>query len=323
MDNKIDFIQGNMKKFVFAYTEYVYLRTLPTSSQGESNIMNITFWKLTGAGNDFVGLNNSDNGLPEDKLAHIVRLLCDRRFGVGADGVLIIEQPNPGSRANFTMRYFNADGSEVETCGNGARCIARFANYVDIAPADMVFDTRAGEYHAVVDREKVTIDLPPVELPRLDLQVETPEFNGTVDFINTGVPHIVIFVDDIDNAPVVRVGRALRYHAEFDPPGTNVNFVQSLDKHSLLIRTYERGVEDETLACGTGSLAAAICLVKRNRGTVPVNVKTRSGIVLSFGFRILRGKVDDVEMSGPAEVVFQGSTDTERLESIFPPGGKQ
>ncbi|MCD6385068.1 diaminopimelate epimerase, partial [Candidatus Sumerlaeota bacterium] len=266
--------------------------------------MKLKFWKLTGAGNDFIGLLNRDGALPESEIPSIVQRLCHRRFGVGADGVLIIEQPEAGSSADFRMRYFNADGSEAATCGNGARCIARLAHYLNVAPKDMSFDTMAGLYHAVVTPQAVTIDMPPVGLPQSGIKLSTPEFNDNVDFMDVGVPHVVVFVSELDKLDVLTLGRSLRYHPQFHPNGTNVNFVMPVDEHTLQVRTYERGIEDETLACGTGSLASAICSVVRKIATPPLTVITRSGVKLEFNFVIRENKVDSITMSGQAEIVF-------------------
>lgn len=265
-----------------------------------------------------MGLVNLDGSLPENEISSVVRRLCHRRFGIGADGVLIIEPPAEGSSANFRMRYFNSDGSAANTCGNGARCIARLAHHLGIAPGDMIFDTLAGSYHAVVDPEAVSIDMPPVSLPQCDIKISAPEFDGNVDFINIGVPHTVVLVDEIDNLDVFTIGRLLRYHPQFQPDGTNVNFVKPADEHTLQVRTYERGVEAETLACGTGSLASAICTAVKKITSPPVTVITRSGVKLEFNFTIHENKVDSIIMRGQAEIVFTGEVDLNHLDSIFP-----
>lgn len=279
----------------------------------------ISFWKLTGAGNDFVGLNNIEETLAVDSLPLLVKQLCHRRFGIGADGVLIIEPAPPHSTAHFKMRYFNADGSEAATCGNGARCIARLAHQLQVAPAEMYFDTLAGTYHAIVKKEAVIIDLPPVEKPQQDIELTTDEFSGKADFLLVGVPHLVLLCDDVTSIDVEKVGRSLRFHPQFQPAGTNVNFVQVINPHTIRIRTYERGVEAETLACGTGSLAASLALAVRNIVTPPVTVITHSGIKLQFEFVVQADKFSQIKMNGPADIVFSGTINLEHLSQIFPP----
>ena len=281
--------------------------------------MAIRFWKLTGAGNDFIGIDNMSGTLESRNLSTMIRHLCDRRFGIGSDGVLVLEQPQKKAAAHFRMRYFNADGSEAATCGNGARCAARLAHHLDIAPADMNFETLAGLYHATVTPDTVTVNLPSVGLPEKDIPVSSSVFDGMVDYNLVGVPHVTIYVDALEQIRVFDIGRSLRYHPRFEPPGINVNFIKVVDPHTIHIRTYERGVENETLACGTGSLASSISMVSRGLGSPPVNVITRSGITLSFDFSISAKGIDAIIMTGPADVVFAGQVDLEQLERITPP----
>lgn len=278
----------------------------------------IKFWKLSGAGNDFVGLNNLDGSLSSAGWSKLAKQLCHRNFGIGADGVLIIEPAAVNSNAHFKMRYFNADGSEAPTCGNGARCIARLALHLKVAPADMMFETLAGTYHAMVRPDYVTVDFPPVVMPKIGIQVSCAEFDGKVDFVDVGALHIVIFVDDLEGIDIEKIGRALRYHPQFHPPGANVNFVHPADKHTILVRTYERGVEAETLACGTGSLAAAIALASKNIISSPVTVITRSNFQLKLEFVYKEKEFSEIRMSGGAAIVFSGTIDLDALHKIFP-----
>ncbi|HNY26964.1 MAG TPA: diaminopimelate epimerase [Candidatus Sumerlaeota bacterium] len=271
--------------------------------------MSLKFYKMTGAGNDFVAINNLEDILPTDveQRAQLIRQLCHRRFGVGADGTLFIE---PSSTAHFRMRYYNSDGSEA-TCGNGARCIARFAYLLGIAPERMRFETIAGPYEAIIKPDTVTISMSDAHDLRMGVPVEIPGlFSGTVDFVNTGVPHAMVRVPDIEKAPVVELGRAIRFHEAFAPQGTNVNFVcpTSTPNH-LLIRTYERGVEDETLACGTGNVASAILTNRLGLTTPPVRLTTRSGTDLLVSFEPTDNGARQVRLEGEARVVFTGQWD--------------
>jgi diaminopimelate epimerase len=302
--------------------------------------MGLEFWKLTGAGNDFVVLDNRTDAVAPDtaERADFIRRTCARGTGVGADGMLLVE---PSDRADFRMRYYNSDGGEAETCGNGARCIARFAHARGIAAARMTFETKAGIYSAEIVPGGVRVSMSNAHSFEADVAVEVPGlFNGTVDFVNTGVPHVVVRVGslrtsplvaqppsavnptqpvaqspsavdataDIETVPVVELGRALRFHERFAPAGANVNFVMPAPDrpNTFIIRTYERGVEDETLACGTGCIAAAVTLAHREQATAPVRLITRSGVPLSVRFALSPEGARGVELEGEARVVFTG-----------------
>jgi diaminopimelate epimerase len=265
--------------------------------------MELEFWKMSGAGNDFIVIDNRDYKLPEAGREPLFQQWCRRGISVGADGVLLVE---PSSVADFRMRYYNADGREAETCGNGSRCIARFAHLRGIAPAKMHFETMAGIYEAQVRGETVAVRLSDAHQMRLSLGVSGDAYTGPVHFINTGVPHVVLFWDDLDNAPVEPLGRWLRYHEMFAPAGTNANFIKVTSEKSLSIRTYERGVEAETLACGTGSIASAIVATHLGKVSPPVGVLTRSGDVLTIDFEPTPDGAKNVLLEGPARVVFRG-----------------
>src|SRR5438270_1064998 len=214
----------------------------------------LRFTKMNGAGNDFILIDNRAGDVHLLR-SQIVRL-CDRHRGVGADGVLLLE--NATNRADFRMRYFNADGGEAEMCGNGARCFARFAVKVAAAKEKISFETQAGVISAELKGDLVTLGMTePTDL-RLHLELGIAGENKTVHFVNSGVPHVVIPVPNIDDVDVRREGAAVRYHKIFSPSGTNVNFIDKRGAKKIAIRTYERGVEDETLACGTGIVASAL-----------------------------------------------------------------
>ncbi len=251
------------------------------------------FYKLSGTGNDFIVIDNRGNIFPTDKREKIIKKMCERNRGIGADGLILIE--NSG-KSDFNMVFYNNDGSRAEMCGNGGRCISYMAHYLGIAPPSGKFESLAGihEYH-VLDNEIVEIELV-IDDKMIEDAIEYKDVLIDYMFMNTGVPHVVILTGDINNVDVVDVGRYIRYHDKFKPSGTNVNFVQIKDHHNILIRTYERGVEDETLACGTGSTAAAISLYKKNMVKLPVSVNTRGGDILTIDIRnnkvFLKGRVD-------------------------------
>lgn len=270
--------------------------------------MEIQFKKMSGAGNDFVVADNRERIVPESGRAELIERWCRRRVGIGADGVLLLE-PAQGA-GDFRMRYYNADGGEAESCGNGARCIARFALLVGAAPAEMRFETQAGIYEAVVGAEEVTISLSdPTDLRR---NVKLPDVaglpdGGRVDFINTGVPHVVVRMDDVQAVDPVAVGRPIRHHQAFAPAGANANFIAPRDEGGLAIRTYERGVEDETLACGTGAVASALVASLHGWATSPTPVKTRGGPVLTIHFERAGEGFRNIRLQGEARVVYEGT----------------
>lgn len=270
--------------------------------------MEIEFLKLSGAGNDFVVIDNRELIVPEEGRGAVFQGWCRRGLGIGADGVLLVEHAEVGSAAHFRMRYYNADGGEAETCGNGSRCIARFAFEKGIAPKEMVFQTLAGDYGATV-LESGDVNLRMSDAAGLELDRQRVILGGrelAVDFVNTGVPHAVIFVEDLAGAPVLEVGRKLRHDEAFAPAGTNVNFVKINGDGEIAVRTYERGVEDETLACGTGCIASSIVASIRGNVTLPMTVVTASGEKLKIGFSRTEEGARDVTLEGSAQIVFRG-----------------
>lgn len=269
----------------------------------------IAFWKMNGAGNDFIVIDHRKPLIPVEQMAEFARLVCRRKFSVGADGLFLLE---PSQVADFRWRFFNADGSEAEMCGNGARCVARFAYMNGLAAARMRFETLAGIIDASVADTQVTIRMPAPHSLQLDVEVEAAGQGWTVHSVNTGVPHLVVFVDDLDRVDVDALGRTFRYHARFAPAGTNVNFV-ARDKERLAIRTYERGVEAETMACGTGATAAAVVAVARGLAASPVQLTTRGGVPLRVQFSGDGPPADHVLLRGPAHVVYRGELTVEAL----------
>jgi len=264
----------------------------------------ILFWKMNGSGNDFIMVDNREGIFPDNNRTALISRLCQRQTGVGADGVILLEND---PEVDFSWRFYNADGSEAEMCGNGGRCAARFAFLHDMAGDRMIFRTLAGLIRAEIHQDRVKLELPPPMDLRRELLLKVGEESVTLDFINTGVPHAVLIVENPEVAKVREMGRLLRFHGQFQPAGTNVNFVSVSDRHNLKVRTYERGVEDETLACGTGSVAA--CLVASARGLVdsPTRVETRSGEKLLVYYGNDGGDFTEVFLEGDAKIVYEGS----------------
>ena len=263
----------------------------------------LRFTKMNGAGNDFILFDNrkGDVDLERNQIAR----LCDRHRGIGADGILLLEKPT--NRADFRMRYFNADGGEAEMCGNGARCFARFANKVGGQKRKISFETPAGVISAELKDDLVTLQMTePTDL-RLNVDLLIATENKTVHFINSGVPHVVIPVAKIDDADVRREGAAIRYHKVFSPNGANVNFIEKRGTNKIAIRTYERGVENETLACGTGIVASALIFAASENSSSPITVLARGGDELEVGFQKVEGGFRNVTLTGPAEFVFEGT----------------
>lgn len=266
----------------------------------------IDFIKMVASGNDFCVIDNRKGAYGSARLAALARAMCDRKFGAGADGILAIE----GSRtADARMRIFNADGSEAEMCGNGARCFSSYlAMLAGKREGRFCFETKAGRIDAVVGKESVRVRLTDPGAMVMDRAVDVGGRPVRVDSVNTGVPHAVIFVDGLAGIDVDMLGRIVRHHRVFSPAGTNVNFVQVTGPGKISIRTYERGVEGETLACGTGSCASAlISNAKYGIGSSNVKVMTAGKEELTVYFRKVNGGYSDVWLEGKAKVVYTGA----------------
>lgn len=265
----------------------------------------LPFTKMNGAGNDFVLLDNRAGDLRLER-AQIARL-CDRHRGIGADGILLLEPSSNG--ADFRMRYYNADGGEAEMCGNGARCFARFAHRVAGPLEKLSFETPAGVIVAALEGEEVTLQMSEPRDLRLDLEVAALGQNLRCHYIDSGVPHVVIPVREIANANVRGIGAAIRHHQQFAPRGANVNFLESRGEQSIALRTYERGVEDETLACGTGVVASALIFAATQGAKSPVRVLVKGGDELKVGFEKTGDRFTNVTLTGPADFVFEGTVE--------------
>ncbi|HHD57502.1 MAG TPA: diaminopimelate epimerase [Desulfobulbaceae bacterium] len=270
----------------------------------------LPFVKMSGTGNDFIIIDHRRPAIHPEAMAEFAALVCRRKFSVGADGVIFIEE---SETADFCWRFFNADGSVAEMCGNGARCAARFAYIHGIAPARMRFETIAGIIEASVSDINVAIKMTAPKNLNLRRTIDVEGKSMELHSLDTGVPHAVCFVEDVENTDVCGLGSRIRHHQAFMPAGTNVNFVGSIDK-GLKVRTYERGVEDETLACGTGATAAAIIAALTGRETSPVEIITSGGDTLTISFdRTGDAGADNVFLKGPAHVIYRGELNKEAL----------
>jgi diaminopimelate epimerase len=269
--------------------------------------MELNFEKYCGSGNDFIIIDNRNFKKMIKNRAEFSINYCKRGLSIGADGVIFIEN---SSISDYKMVLFQPDGSEAEMCGNGARCVAKYAYLNGMADKDQKFETLAGIIEAYIIDEDVKVKLTSPENLKLNQKIE---FDGQIfnyDFINTGVPHTIIFNDNIDNIDIKSIGRKIRFHKDFGKPGTNVNFVQVVSKNEIKIRTYERGVEDETLACGTGSTAAGLIAGIENNFDSPVIVHTKSGLDLKIHFNkeaLAKKDMDNINLflEGNAEKVYE------------------
>jgi diaminopimelate epimerase len=262
----------------------------------------LRFTKMDGAGNDFILIDNRARDVDLNR-GQIARL-CDRHRGIGADGVLLLE--NPSDHADFRMRYFNADGGEAEMCGNGARCFARFAQKMAGAEGKISFETPAGVISAELAGDLVTLRMTePTDL-RLNISLQIGAEKRMVHFINSGVPHVVVPVAQVGDVDVSQEGSAIRHHEAFSPKGANVNFIEKRGSDKIAVRTYERGVEDETLACGTGVVASALMFAVTENAKGPVTVIAHGGDELQVDFKKTGTQFKNVTLTGPAEFVFEG-----------------
>ncbi|MCU0558426.1 MAG: diaminopimelate epimerase [Desulfobacterales bacterium] len=263
----------------------------------------IPFFKMSGSGNDFIVIDNRTPLVPEERLAAFVRGVCRRKLSAGADGLILVED---AQGADFRWRFFNSDASPAEMCGNGARCVARFAYLNGIAGQRMTFLTAAGPVAAEVTGKRVKVKMPdPVGL-RLSYPITLARGTLTVSSVNTGVPHVVVPCADVDALDVVALGREIRYHDQYAPAGTNVNLVCPRPEGAIAVRTYERGVEDETLACGTGAIAAALVTAALDGRRSPIAVVTRGGETLMIFFQVEDHRYRSIFMEGDARLIYRG-----------------
>ncbi len=274
----------------------------------------VPFAKMSGTGNDFIVIDHRTPLVPEEDQEEFASLVCRRMFSVGADGVIFIE----GSEsADLRSSDLLVSGSVSYLCGNGARCAARFAFARGIAGKKMSFETVAGIIEAEVldDSEEVSLLMTRPFDFRTGIEVELGGSNRPLSFMNSGVPHAVLFMDEGTDIAVKEWGNEIRFHDLFQPAGTNVNFVQALPEGGIRVRTYERGVEDETMACGTGSVAAAIFAASGGIASSPVSVTTSGGDQLTIVFDLLDdGTAENVYLQGPARIIYIGQLTAEALK---------
>lgn len=263
----------------------------------------MNFYKFSGSGNDFIIIDNRNNIVDEGNLADFIVSVCRRKMSVGADGLILVEE---SVSADFKWQFFNSDGSRAEMCGNGARCAARFAYINGIAGAEMAFETDVGIISAHVANDRVKIKMTdPTDL-RTDYVIPLEKGPVSVSSINTGVPHVVLETSDIETEQVIQMGREIRFHKAFAPAGTNVNFIRDLKDGTFANRTYERGVEDETLACGTGCVASAMIMAYKNRADSPIDIITKSESRLIIHYKEKDGRFYDIYLEGDARIIYKG-----------------
>lgn len=261
---------------------------------------------MVASGNDFVIVKFP---APYSQLPTLARRICNRKYGIGADGLLVVEKSRI---ADIKMRIFNADGSEAEMCGNGARCFALYVNSQLRPPnSRLKIETKAGIIEARVKKNQVRIRLTNTKNFKLDIPVKVDKRVLKINFINTGVPHAVIFTEGLEKIDVFNLGRYIRYHKTFAPKGTNVNFIEVLTDNAIAVRTYERGVEDETLACGTGSVASALIFALKSTYPGPINVLTKGGETLKVYFHKEKDSFYNIWLEGQANIVFKGRLEKE------------
>ena len=265
--------------------------------------MKLKFWKMHGAQNDFVLFDDRSGGFPVGDRAFIEHI-ATRHSGIGSEGVILIQQ---SAVADFRMRFFNPDGGEVEMCGNGARCVARLAFDLGVVEKKMTIETLAGPLKAQVMQKEVRLWMPDPLGWRMDSSLELAGRSLIYSFVNTGVPHVVIRTGELCEVDVCGTGSAVRRHRDFAPAGTNVNFMEVSPNGELTVRTYERGVEAETLACGTGVTACGLIAAKHGWVKLPVNIQVASGDVLVVDGQLTADGANNVTLTGPTEYIFEGT----------------
>lgn len=271
----------------------------------------LDFVKMQGSGNDFVVIDNRARHVQQADMAHWAKAVCRRAFGVYADGIFFLENPPAGrDDVDFVWHFYNADGSRAEMCGNGSRCAARLAHELGMAPKKLAIGTDAGVVRAEVldPGDRVRVLLTPPKNVRTGIALNIGGHDLTAHLADTGVPHVVVFVDDANGVDVQTVGRAVRTHAEFAPAGANANFAQLTGTDTFALRTYERGVEAETYACGTGAAATVYLAHKLGLCGPKADLVTSGGETLTIDV-----DGEDVYLAGGAEITFVGQMNLKAL----------
>ncbi len=262
----------------------------------------VEFSKWVAAGNDFIVIDNRKAVIGKDA-KKVARLLSDRKQSIGADGLLLLEK---SKTSDVRMRIFNSDGSEAEMCGNGVRCLAKFASDRHITKPKLSIETAAGVISAEIRGDQVRAKMVDPKGLRLNLAIQAEGSTHAVHFIDTGVPHAVEIVRDLESMDTRLLGRAIRFHAAFAPHGANVDFISIVSERAICVRTYERGVEDETLACGTGATASALVAASLGKVTSPVSIQTRGGEALKIRFSKKGDVFSNVTLEGKIKTSFEG-----------------
>ena len=272
----------------------------------------VRFTKMHGAGNDFVLVDDRDETFPER--GSLIAAMAADHTGIGCEGVILVRK---SSKADFRMTFYNPDGTEAELCGNGARCVAAFARRIGaVKSSSMTFETGAGLVDAeIIDDSLVKVWMPEPKNRRYGLQVKVGDTFVSGDYVEAGVPHFIVPCESVASVDVEGLGRALRLSDAFAPNGTNVDFVQFIPAHKALIRTYERGVEAESGACGTGAVATAVVAVETKKMSLPVHVRTSQGYTLTVDGDWRHAKSTGFTLTGPVKKVFEGVVDLDSFDT--------
>ncbi|MBI9081635.1 MAG: diaminopimelate epimerase [Pseudodesulfovibrio sp.] len=265
----------------------------------------VPFYKMQGCGNDFVAIDNRELGISESVMDMWAQKICARAFGIYADGLFFLEDSDDPA-LDYRWHFYNSDGSRAEMCGNASRCVSKLAHAIGLAPAQHSFGSDAGPIKALVlldgpDAGRVKVQLTPPRKAETNIRITLENQPIVIHSVDTGVPHAVVFVDDIKSLDIMDLGPKIRYHAHFEPAGTNVNFAQIKDENTILLRTYERGVEAETYACGTGAAATQFLANALGLTDDHANLTTTGNEILSVFL-----ENGDVFLQGAAELTFKG-----------------
>lgn len=264
--------------------------------------MEFVFSKYAGCGNDFILYNDLEETFLLDN-NKLIQRLCHRSLGIGADGVILLQN---SSKADFRMRIFNPDGSEAEMCGNGIRCLMKFIQEIGFNLPSCRIESKHRVHRVGIENESISVEMGEPSGIEWDMEVDLPNEKAIIHQINTGVPHVIEFFDDIEKVNLKKRGPLFRNHALFSPHGVNYNTAQLIAENTIAIRTFERGVEAETLACGTGATAAALAVAKKKSLKSPIKVQTQSGETLKIYFETDKGQPKQIWLAGPANKIYTG-----------------